>query len=422
MVTWRCTATALAVLCGAGLACSPGAERPAAITSVSPLTAYNDVEFLLQINGGDFRPAYEFDTMSAAASVQEAFSGVLAPSDAAAGGIPVAIDPVSWEGTHKLRATVPAGLAAGTYDVAITDPRGDVYPMAGGFTSLGPDVHAPVIVVTTPANDTIVGAGTEVTVMLSADDGEGWLTVLTWSVTWAAGTLIDGTCAVGAGAKHTPCSFDFTAPAPAAGPEPLLVQLSAFDSKLNIGSVTIPLLLAPRPTLTGLSPSVGPADMPTQLTITGSDFVAGSVVVVDGQDLPTEFKSDTQLLARTLPHDPGPGLVSVRTGGAVSMPLTFGFFPKPIIKAIDPAHGPEGGGNLVIIVGRYFRAETEIWFQAGVGQAARLSPSYFKSANRIEGFAPIAPAGVATVKVLAYDRIGGVGELLGAYVYESSNP
>ena len=100
MVTWRCTATALAALCSAGLACSPGAERPARITSVSPASAYNDVAFLLTIHGGDFRPAYEFDTMSGTASVKEAFSGCADPRGCGRRPRPVVIEPVSWDGTR----------------------------------------------------------------------------------------------------------------------------------------------------------------------------------------------------------------------------------------------------------------------------------------------------------------------------------
>lgn len=425
MVTWRCTATALAALCSAGLACSPGTERPARITSVSPASAYNDVAFLLTIHGGDFRPAYEFDTMSGTASVKEAFSGVLTPVDAAVGLRPVVIEPVSWDGSLKLRATVPAGVAAGTYDVDITDPRGEVYPFPGGFTSLGVDMRPPGIVIVSPDDDTIVGAGTEVTVSLAADDGEGWLTVLTWSVAWSAGTLEDGTCRVGAAAKYAPCSFHFTAPTPASGPEPLIVTLTAFDNKLNTGIATRPLVLAPRPTLTGISPGVGAADGSTDIVVTGTGFVApnaaspGSLVLVDGQPIPTEFKSDTRLQAKTAAHDPGSGLVTVSTGGAASGTLSFGFYPRPMVKAIDPERGPDAGGNLVTIVGRYFRPETQIWFTDGASMSAQLLSPSFKSSSRIEGYAP---PGMSTVNVVAYDQLGGIGQLMLGYTYESSSP
>jgi hypothetical protein len=421
MVTWRCTATALAALCGAGLACSPGAERPAAITSVDPSSAYNDVARPLVLAGTDFRPAYEFDTVSAAASVEAGFSGMLLPVDAAAGLPPVAIDPVSWAGPRRLRAMLPDGVPAGTYDVRITDPRGDVIELPAGFTSLGPDVDPPTVLLANPGDDTIVGEGTDVTVTLSASDGSGELTALTWSVTWSDG-MLSGACDVVARTGPMPCSFGFTAPTPVSGPEPLLIQVEAVDRKGIHGFDDVTLLLAPRPTLTELSPGKGQASGGTLLTVRGTNFVPpnsvslGTVVVIDGELLVTEFLSETELRATTRPHDPGAGSVSVRTGGAESPSRIFGFFAAPIVKAIEPASGPEAGGNWVTIVGRYFGPDTEIWLSDGFSWSDRIKPAYLKSMSRIEGFAP---PGTGTVNVVAYNPNGGIGQLLGAYVYES---
>jgi hypothetical protein len=426
MVTWRCTAAAIAALCGAGLACSPGAEPKATIASVSPPSAYNDVGLSLDIKGGDFRPAYEFDTMAGAASVQQAFTGVLSPAASAGGLASVVIDPVLWNGPRALRATVPAGVAAGVYDVTITDPRGEVITLPASFTSLGQDLHPPVIVVEHPRADTIIGAGAEVTVMLSADDGRGSLTTLDWVVIWSGERWRAGTCAIGAGASSMPCSFRFMAPPLAAGLEPMAIQLTAVDSMANVDPVTIPLLLAPRPTLITLSAYNGAAGGKQPLVVTGTGFVpsnsasSGSVVVIDGQELKTDFKSQTELEATTVAHDPGIALVSVRTGGADSRAIMFQFYPAPIVKAIAPQSGPEAGGNPIVIVGRHFRLETQIVFNDGSGKTAELERPRYVSATRIEGFVPANPTGSAVVNVAAFDQLGGFGQLLGAYVYENS--
>lgn len=427
MVTWRCTATAIAALCGAGLACSPGAEPKATIESVSPPSAYNDVGLSLEIKGGDFRPAYQFDTMAGAASVQQAFSGVLSPAESTAGLAAVVIDPVVWDGARALRATVPAGVAAGVYDVTITDPRGEVITLPAGFTSLGPDLHPPVIVVEHPRDDTIVGAGSEVTVSLSADDGSGSLTTLTWSVTWSAGEWKTGTCEVGAGASSMLCSFRFMAPPLAAGSEPMAITLAAVDSMSNVDPVIIPLLLAPRPTLITLSAYNGAAGGKQPIVVTGTGFVPsngvsfGSMVVVDGQRLETVFKSETELEATTVPHDPGLALVSVRTGGASSpRSIMFQFYAAPLLKAIEPQSGPEAGGNPVTIVGRHFTRDTKIFFTDGGLQSEELGSPLYRGPSRIDGFAPRNPTSGPIVHVFARDPIGGIGQLLGAYVYESS--
>lgn len=427
MVTWRCTAAAIAALCGAGLACSSGAEPKAAIDSVSPSSAYNDIGLSLEIKGGDFRPAYEFDTMAGAASVQQAFSGVLSPAESGAGLAPVVIDPVSWDGPRALRATVPSGVAAGVYDVTITDPRGEIITLPAGFTSLGPDLHPPVIVVEHPRADTIVGAGAEVTVNVSAYDGVGSLAMLTWSVTWSAGEWKAGTCEIGAGASSMPCSFRFMAPPLAAGSEPMAINLLAVDSEENSYPVTVPLLLAPRPTLITLSAYNGAAGLRQPLVVTGTGFVpsngpsSGTVVLVDGQVLDTNFKSDTELEATTVPHDPGLALVSVRTGGASSpRSITFYFYAAPLLKAIEPQIGPEAGGNAVTIVGRHFTRDTKIFFTDGGLQSDELVSPLYRGPSRIDGFAPGNPTGGPIVHVFARDPIGGIGQLLEAYVYESS--
>ena len=120
------------------------------------------------------------------------------------------------------------------------------------------------------------------------------------------------------------------------------------------------------------------------------------------------------MLANTLPHDPG------RRGWSASGPAApyhaahVPVFPKPIIKGIDPADGPERRRQPGDIVGQVLpRPETGIWFGRS-GQAARLSPSYFKSANRIEGFTPPdrAPAGraVTTGQGCSRTRQGSGGE------------
>lgn len=423
MATWRCTAAAAAALCGAGVACSTGGERPVVITSVFPASAYNDVAIPLTITGGDFRPAYEFDTASGAAIVRaDSFVGVLAPAASDPGPAAVAFDSVTWDGALELDAQLPAGVAAGSYDVTITDARGGVYTLPGGFESLGPDTRPPVIVVETPGPETIVGAGSQITVSLSADDGLGSLAGVTWTASWSGGTVDEGPCAVSADARQVACSFRFMAPTPAAGLEPLSVGVVAVDSKANRGEANVPLWLAPRPRLSGLTPEMGPASGNTTLVVSGSDFVAptaasaGTEVLVDGVVVPATFESSTELIATTPAHDPGTGAVTVRTGGAESLPATFAFFPPPLIRAVSPTSGPAAGGNPVTIVGRHFRPETYVMFSdPAAGGTTELVQARFVSVTRIEG---IVPPGRSTATIIAYDPIGGTGVLVAAYRYD----
>jgi hypothetical protein len=413
----------LAALCGAGVACNTGEERQAEITSVEPDHAYNDAEEPLVITGHDLRPAYDFDSITGQATVREdSFSGALTPAnkDDTTGGAAVNIGPIKWKKASSLSATVPAGIAAGTYDVQIRDARGNVMTLPGGFVSLGADSRPPHVEIQWPVAETIVGAGTTVRVQLSANDGRGRLDRVTWRLSWPRGGL-EGTCSVVQPAHDTICPFDFTAPTPADGPEELRLHVEAVDTAGNTSPAVIPLLLAPRPVLTEVSPDLGPAGGGTHLLITGAHFVPGNavslgtMVVIDSVALETTYISATQLAATTQEHDPGSGMLNIETGGAWSNAVAFQFYAAPNLKGISPRSGPAAGGTWLTIVGTHFRTKTQIGFRDSAGNTRLLAPSYFVSATRIEG---VTPPGSSVVDIVAVDMEAGASVLLGAFTYE----
>src|SRR4029077_12481296 len=84
----------------------------------------------------------------------------------------------------------------------------------------------------------------------------------------------------------------------------------------------------PPPTLSALTPSITPAGGSAfTLTVTGSNFVSGSVVRWNGAGRTTSFTSSTQLTAAIAAADiatPGTAQVTVANpDGAVSHALTF---------------------------------------------------------------------------------------------------
>ena len=87
--------------------------------------------------------------------------------------------------------------------MSVRDPRGTVTQLARAFTSLGPDTMPPIVVIDSPLGGTLVGAETDVTVTLHADDGDGALVSLRWSATWSG--RADGrraACPLAAGASY----------------------------------------------------------------------------------------------------------------------------------------------------------------------------------------------------------------------------
>lgn len=121
----------------------------------------------------------------------------------------------------------------------------------------------------------------------------------------------------------------------------------------------------PVPTVTGVSPDVGPTTGSTWVTVTGSGF--------NGAD-PTMFGnkpawavgeiSSTQLSAES---PPGKGRVNVTVttqGGttAISLGDEFTYLSAPTVKSLSPHDGPASGGTRVTIRGTGFALATAVTF------------------------------------------------------------
>ena len=127
----------------------------------------------------------------------------------------------------------------------------------------------------------------------------------------------------------------------------------------------------PAPVITSLSPSsqqIGGGALTLQ--ITGSGFVAASIIRWNGVDRPTGYVSGTQLSA-TLPASDfaSGGYVPVTVfnagpGGGTSAPRTFAVGnPIPTITALAPASTTAGGPGFTLTVdGTGFVSGAEVWW------------------------------------------------------------
>jgi len=114
----------------------------------------------------------------------------------------------------------------------------------------------------------------------------------------------------------------------------------------------------PSPTTTGLNPVFAVAGAPAfTLTITGTNFVAGSVVRWNGADRATTYVSPTQLTAAIAPPDvalAGTATVTVFTpapGGGTSNTQTFTILnPMPTITNLSPPSATVGGSQFTLTV------------------------------------------------------------------------
>ena len=232
--------------------------------------------------------------------------------------------------------TTPAH-AAGAVDVVISTPGGSTGPL--DFTYLA----APTAASLAPERGSTAG-GTEVTVT-----GTGFVAGQT-SVT-IGGIVIPATqVTVGAGGT----TATFTTPAHAAGAVDVVVRTP--------GGSTGPLefTYVPPPTAASLTPPSGPSTGGTEVTITGTGFVAGQTTVTIGgatvaaADV-TVGAGGTSLTFTTPAGTPGTVDVIVTTPNGDTAPLEFTYQAvAPRVTGLSPDAGPVTGGQEVTIVGRDF--------------------------------------------------------------------
>ncbi len=170
------------------------------------------------------------------------------------------------------------------------------------------------------------------------------------------------------------------------------VTVSCADGVEKTATQTI-TVEPPTPTVTGITPTSGPAIGGTVVTITGTNFTNQSTVAF-GSTAASSVKVDsgTQIMA-TAPAGTGTVDVTVTTTGGTSAKSAadeYAYQP-PDISGISPTHGPAVGGTTVTISGVNFSGATAVDF--GSTPATSFA---FKSDGQITA---TSPAGTGTVQV-----------------------
>lgn len=391
-------ATAAVLLAATG--CGASVDQPAVLDQMTPSASYNDVALTSILYGTPFRPTYEFDAVSGNTGVDvHGFSAFLSPSAfSVSTNVRQNLSAVVWEASNMLQAVVPAGIALGTYDLVVRDPRGQTSRLQAAFNSLGPDLTAPVVTIVGPVDDSVVGAQAQVAVVVEVSDGPGLVVGLGVSVRTGAAPFLAHDCSAAAQAK-TACTFSFTAPSPTGSASAMFIDATATDAGANVGTAEAVVKLVPAPVATSLSPISGSTLGGTSVTLLGANFLAVETsVAFDGTVASTTAESATSLTVLTPPHVAGLVDVTVATGGApATFPTKFLYVDPPIVRAISPAYGPVAGGTAVRVVGDNFNQGTQI----SIG-GLPLEASTFDNANLIEG---VTPPGSGASLVGAFDPI-----------------
>jgi hypothetical protein len=400
------------MLLGAAAGCGLGAEPPAVLVQIQPAMAYNDAPVAANVYGSAFRPAYQFDTTAGTARVEiGGFSATLvAPVSSMTSSDSFALGNVTLVSVEILSALIPAGIPSGKYDLIVGDPSGHSTRLAQAFTSLGMDSIPPTVSITSPTDGSAIGATAPVDVVVAANDGYGLLTNLQVTITGGTAPPPPHLCSL-SGGSHGSCAFSFPAPAPAADGDMLVIDALATGSGGLTQTTRVSVLLLPAPVPTGISPNSGSTLGTTAVTLSGGDFVAGTMgtkVAFDGQGAFLYEVTPTSITALAPAHAAGPVMVTVTNGGATAtLTGTFTYLAPPTVREVSPTFGPASGFTPITIVGENFRSSTTVITFDG---KLLVCPRYV-NANRIEGFTP---PGLGSETVAASDALGG--SLMGADV------
>jgi large repetitive protein len=354
---------------------------------MTPSIANDELPISALISGTSFRPSYSFDPVSGSASLDvNGFHAQLLPSRGSpSANVVTALSGVVWQSETLLQAQVPAGIAAGSYDLVVADPRGQSSRLAQAFASLGPDRIPPMVTIVTPVDDAVVGAGAQVASVVRADDGFGQVVSLEVTVRTDLVSVFAADCSTAAAAK-APCEFTFVAPAAPSGAAALFIDATAIDGGGNAGTAETVLELVPAPQVTSVTPARGSTVGATLVTVTGANFLSGSqtTVTFGGMAATISAATPTSLTVETPLHVAGLVDVTVGIGGAVAtVPGGFLYVDPPIVREINPSCGPTAGGTAVSVLGDNFTQATEILIGG-----APLSGTSYQSPNRITGLTP----------------------------------
>jgi hypothetical protein len=155
------------------------------------------------------------------------------------------------------------------------------------------------------------------------------------------------------------------------------------------------------PTITGLSPTMGPSAGGTTVVITGTDLTGVTGVTFGGTSASYTIDSNGQITATAPAHAAGRARVEITgatAGGAVNpnaKAYYFVYVDAPVIVALRPSTGPVEGGNEVVITGRSFVGVTAVFF-------GRVKAEYtVDSPTQITAIVPPGDLGTVRVQVIS---------------------
>ena len=268
--------------------------------------------------------------------------------------------------------------AAGLADVQVRNPDIQTATQTGGFTY----VPAPSVTNVVPNSGTTLG-GTAVTI-----NGSNFQAGATVTIGGNAATSVNVVSAT-----------QITAVTPVGLAGAVAAQVRNPDNQT--GSQASAFTYIAPPTISNVAPASGSTTGGTAITITGTNFVAGATVSLDGAAATTVIVSSGTTITAVTPAHPADVVdVTVRNldGQAATRASSFTFLLPPTLISVAPNSGPAGGGTPVALTGTDFVAGATVT----IGGAAATSVVVV-SAMQITANTPAGSPGLADVVVQNLD-------------------
>src|SRR5207253_8169658 len=135
---------------------------------------------------------------------------------------------------------------------------------------------------------------------------------------------------------------------------------------------------AVQPAVTSVSPSSGPTDGGTSVTITGTNFINGATVAFGANAATGVVVNSATSITAVSPATITPGQVDVRvtTSGGTSAVVAGDHFTytavAPAVTSVSPNTGPTTGGTAVTITGTNFINGATVAFAANAATAVTV--------------------------------------------------
>ena len=302
---------------------------------------------------------------------------------------------VSVISSTSLTATAPASLLGPT-DVTVTTEYGQSTLSPADVFTYTNSGTAPVVNSVTPAQGPIAGGGT----------------VTIAGVNFAGATAVKFGSVAATFTVTSLTTISATPPAQAAGSVDVIVTTNAGTSAAGSSDKYDYVDGTPSPTIDLVSPSSGPTQGGTTVTITGTNL-SGASAVKFGASATASFtvNSSTQITAVTPAGSAGTVFVSVTTAtgtasGGNNEAFTYVAPPIPTIQTVTPNAGPTAGGTAITISGANFTGATAV--SVGGIAVPRFTVTNDNTINTVTGAS--SAAGVAAVSVTTPAGTGTGGQ------------